>query len=277
MPFKILVVDDEPDLKSLMLQYFRRQIHRGDVEIAFSRNGVEALAELERGSEVDLILSDINMPEMDGLTLLTHIGAMHHLVVKVVIVSAYGDMPNIRAAMNLGAFDFLTKPIDFLDMDVTIAKAKTLVQELRDARRLAAERAVLQEQLIEAQRDAIRSLSTPLLPIAESVVALPLIGKMDGARATQMIEVLLHGMVENQARIAIVDITGVALMDLQVADALGRAARAVRLLGGQLVVTGIQPQIAREMIELGADLGAMVTESTLERGITYALRQERRR
>jgi anti-anti-sigma regulatory factor len=214
---------------------------------------------------------------MDGLTFLTRIGGMAHLVVKVVIVSAYGDMPNIRAAMNLGAFDFLTKPIDFLDLDTTIAKAKTLVQELRNARQLAAERDVLQAQLIEAQRDAIRSLSTPLLPIAADVIALPLIGKMDGARAMQMIEVLLHGIVDNHARIAIVDITGVTLMDIQVADAIGRAARAVRLLGAQLLVTGIKPQVALELIELGVDLGAIVTESTLECGIAYALRQRGRR
>jgi anti-anti-sigma regulatory factor/FixJ family two-component response regulator len=270
VPFKILVVDDEPDLKPLLQQYFRRQIHQKAIEIAFAKGGVEALEELSKDPEIGVVLTDINMTGMDGLTLLTRIGEMD-LLVKVVIVSAFGDMANIRAAMNLGAFDFLTKPIDFLDLDVTVAKAQRHVQELREARRVSAERAVLQEQLIEAQRDAIRSLSTPLLPISAGVVALPLIGKMDGARAQQMIEVLLHGIVKHQARLAIVDITGVALMDHQVADALGRAARAVRLLGAQLLLTGIQPQIATTLIELGADLGGIVTESTLESGIAYAL------
>jgi CheY-like chemotaxis protein len=274
MPFKILVADDEPDFEPLMSQYFRRELQSGATSLLFARSGVMALELLRRDPEVDLVLSDINMPEMDGLTLLTRIGELDR-VTKVVIVSAYGDMGNIRAAMNLGAFDFLTKPIDFLDLDVTLAKAKSHVQELREARRLAAERAVLQEQLIDAQRDAIRSLSTPLLPLAAGVVALPLIGKMDGARAYQMIEVLLHGIIEHQARIAIVDITGVAVMDQQVADALGRAARSVQLLGGQMVLTGIQPHIAQALIDLGADLAGIVTESTLESGISYALGQRR--
>jgi CheY-like chemotaxis protein len=276
VPFKILVVDDEPDFEPLMLQYFRRQIQAGETELLFARSGVEALEQLRRDPEVSLVLSDINMPEMDGLTLLTKLGELD-LLIKIVIISAYGDMGNIRAAMNLGAFDFLTKPIDLLDLDVTVAKAKTHVQELREARRIVAERAALQEQLIEAQRDAIRSLSTPLLPLAEGVVALPLIGKMDGTRAQQMIEVLLLGIIKHQARYAIVDITGVAVMDHQVADALGRAARSVQLLGAHMVLTGIQPQIARELIELNADLGGIVTESTLENGIAYALRQKGRR
>jgi anti-anti-sigma regulatory factor/ActR/RegA family two-component response regulator len=257
-----------------MRQYFRREIQSGETSLLFAQSGALALEQLRRDPEVDLVLCDINMPEMDGLTLLTRIGALDRIT-RVVIVSAHGDMGNIRAAMNLGAFDFLTKPLDFLDLDVTLAKAKSHVRELREARRLAAERAGLQEQLIEAQRDAIRSLSTPLLPLAEGVVALPLIGKMDGTRAYQMIEVLLHGIIKHQARIAIVDITGVAVMDQQVADALGRAARSVQLLGGQMVLTGIQPQIAGALIELGADLGGIVTESTLESGISYALRQKR--
>lgn len=274
MPFKILVVDDEPDFEPLLRQYFRREIQSGETSLLFAHSGALALEQLRREPEVDLVLCDINMPEMDGLTLLTRIGALDRIT-RVVIVSAHGDMGNIRAAMNLGAFDFLTKPLDFLDLDVTLAKAKSHVRELREARRLAAERAGLQEQLIEAQRDAIRSLSTPLLPLAEGVVALPLIGKMDGARAYQMIEVLLHGIIKHQARIAIVDITGVAVMDQQVADALGRAARSVQLLGGQMVLTGIQPQIAGALIELGADLAGIVTESTLESGISYALRQKR--
>ena len=276
MPFKILVVDDEPDFEPLMLQYFKRQIQTGETELLFARSGAEALTLLRGDPEVSLVLSDINMPEMDGLTLLTRVAELD-LLVKIIIISAYGDMGNIRAAMNLGAFDFLTKPIDLLDLDVTIAKGKTHVQELREARRLIAERAALQEQLIEAQRDHIRSLSTPLLPIAAGVVALPLIGKMDGARAHQMIEVLLQGIIEHQARYAIVDITGVAVMDHQVAEALGRAARSIQLLGAQMVLTGIQPQIARELIELGADLGGIVTESTLEDGIAHALRNKARR
>lgn len=134
MSFKILVVDDEPDLKPLMLQYFRRRISKDEMEFAFAGTGPEALEVLSRAPDFDVVLCDINLPGMDGLTLLSRIGELD-LPAKVVIVSAYSDMPNIRAAMNLGAFDFLTKPVDFLDLDVTLAKAQRGAEELREARR----------------------------------------------------------------------------------------------------------------------------------------------
>ena len=118
---KILVVDDEEDLKVLIKQRFRQKIRQNEYEFIFAENGRHALEQLLEHTDVDLVLSDINMPEMDGLTLLTKLAEKNSLL-KSVIVSAYGDMENIRTAMNRGAFDFITKPIDFKDLEITIEK-----------------------------------------------------------------------------------------------------------------------------------------------------------
>ena len=106
-PVKILSVDDEADLELLLTQYFRRQIRKGEYEFTFAHNGLEALTLLLKNKDYDIILSDINMPEMDGLTLLTKINEMQNPALKCIMVSAYGDMGNIRQAMNNGAFDFM--------------------------------------------------------------------------------------------------------------------------------------------------------------------------
>lgn len=123
MAIKILSVDDEQDLEALLTQYFRRKIRKGEYEFAFAHNGLEALKILLEQPDFDIILSDINMPEMDGLTLLTKVNEMRNPALKCIIVSAYGDMENIRTAMNHGAFDFATKPIDMEDLERTIEKA----------------------------------------------------------------------------------------------------------------------------------------------------------
>ena len=142
MNAQILVVDDEPDLEALILQKFRHQIRDGSVSFLFARDGVEALAALKANSSIDLVVTDINMPRMDGLTLLQKLRETAENI-STIIVSAYGDMSNIRSAMNRGAFDFVTKPIDFLDLETTIAKTLRHVELLRDARQrqAAAERA----------------------------------------------------------------------------------------------------------------------------------------
>ncbi|MHC1738382.1 MAG: PP2C family protein-serine/threonine phosphatase [Ignavibacteriaceae bacterium] len=130
---KIMVVDDEPDLESLIKQKFRRQIRGGEFEFVFAHNGLEALAKLLEYPDISLILSDINMPEMDGLTLLGKINELKNPTIKTVMVSAYGDMDNIRIAMNRGAFDFLTKPVDFNDMEMTINKTLDQLAVLKKA------------------------------------------------------------------------------------------------------------------------------------------------
>ena len=131
MPVKILSVDDEMDLELLLTQYFRRKIRHGEYEFKFAHNGLEALTMLLKEKDFDIILSDINMPEMDGLTLLTKINEMQNPALKCIMVSAYGDMGNIRQAMNNGAFDFATKPIDLDDLSVTIEKAIEQIQYIK--------------------------------------------------------------------------------------------------------------------------------------------------
>ncbi|HRI48041.1 MAG TPA: response regulator, partial [Ignavibacteriaceae bacterium] len=122
MKLKLMVVDDEPDLETLIRQRFRRQIRDESFEFVFAHNGLEALARLIEHPDIGIILTDINMPEMDGLTLLSKIAELNNPALKTVVVSAYGDMENIRTAMNRGAFDFITKPIDFGDLEITINK-----------------------------------------------------------------------------------------------------------------------------------------------------------
>jgi rsbT co-antagonist protein RsbR len=146
------------------------------------------------------------------------------------------------------------------------------VRDISDMKQAEAERAALQQQVIEAQRDALRELSTPLMPIADGVLAMPLIGTIDSGRAQQVLETLLEGVATHQAQVAILDITGVQVIDTQVADALIRAARAVKLLGAQAVLTGIQPRIAQTLVHLGVDLSSIVTRSSLQSGIAYALK-----
>jgi class 3 adenylate cyclase/CheY-like chemotaxis protein len=127
---KILVVDDETDLQILIKQKFRKKIRDQEYEFVFAINGNDALKRLDEHDDVDLVLSDINMPEMDGLTLLSRINEKNSIL-KSVIVSAYGDMENIRTAMNRGAFDFVTKPVDFNDLELTIEKTLKSVEQIK--------------------------------------------------------------------------------------------------------------------------------------------------
>lgn len=130
----ILVVDDEPDLELLLVQKFRKQIRGGTLRFLFARDGVEALSVLAEHQDVDMVLSDINMPRMDGLSLLSKLQERRDEL-STIVVSAYSDMANIRTAMNRGAYDFVTKPIDFCDLEATIAKTIHHVEALREAQR----------------------------------------------------------------------------------------------------------------------------------------------
>ena len=139
---KILAVDDEPDFEALLAQRFRRQIRAGEFAFRFARHGEEALSTLAAEPDIDLLLLDINMPVMDGLTLLALLRERQSAV-RAIIVSAYGDMANLRTAMNRGAFDFVTKPVDLDDLEITINKTLVDITRLRELerRRAAAERA----------------------------------------------------------------------------------------------------------------------------------------
>ena len=130
--YKILVVDDEPDVEPLVLQRMRRDIRSRKYEFVFAHNGVEAVELLNKDESIDMVISDINMPQMDGLTLLEQISEINPNI-RSIIVSAYGDMKNIRTAMNRGAFDFVTKPLDFGDLRVTIERTLHHMEEWREA------------------------------------------------------------------------------------------------------------------------------------------------
>ncbi len=146
-----------------------------------------------------------------------------------------------------------------------------IVRDLTDQQRAEDERVALQQQIIAAQQNAIRELSTPLIPITNNAMIMPLIGSIDSLRARQIMEALLTGINTHQFTVAILDITGVQVVDTQVANALVRTARAVKLLGAQVVLTGIQPQVAQTLVELGVELEGIITRSTLQAGIAYVL------
>ncbi|MEG4023990.1 ATP-binding protein [Microcoleus sp. S13C4] len=139
MSAKILFVDDEPDLEFLICQKFRQKIRTGEYQVFFAHNGVEALSTLREQPDIDIILTDINMPVMDGMALLAKLNELVTMV-KTVVISAYGDLGNIRKAMNGGAFDFLIKPINFQDLEITINKTLCHVQQLKENERSRQER-----------------------------------------------------------------------------------------------------------------------------------------
>ena len=139
---KILVVDDEADLEALVKQKFRRKIRENVYEFLFAQNGEEALQKISETPDLDIVLSDINMPVMDGLTLLSRLPEANP-VLKAIVVSAYGDMQNIRTAMNRGAFDFVCKPVDFDDLDLTMEKTIKYVKQLHDTMQAIKENNIL--------------------------------------------------------------------------------------------------------------------------------------
>jgi phosphoserine phosphatase RsbU/P len=159
MSEKMLVVDDEPDLESLIRQRFRKKIRDGEYDFVFAHNGLEALARLLEHKDIGVILSDINMPEMDGLTLLAKLNELKNPALRTVIVSAYGDMDNIRTAMNRGAYDFVTKPVDFTDLEKTIEKT---IQELELIRNAIKEHDKL--LAIQYDLDTARNIQSAILP-----------------------------------------------------------------------------------------------------------------
>ncbi len=175
---KILVVDDEPDLELLIRQKFRKEIRQQQLQFIFAHNGLEALEKLQAQPDTDIVLTDISMPEMDGLTLLTKINELYPTL-KAVIISAYGDLENIRTAMNGGAFDFLTKPINFQDLEITTNKTLQHVQQMKAAleqERLARQAQAtllinLQQEVRERQRAeaALRESERRLAQFLEAV------------------------------------------------------------------------------------------------------------
>ncbi|HVK69818.1 MAG TPA: STAS domain-containing protein [Polyangium sp.] len=160
-----------------------------------------------------------------------------------------------------------------VEFNIDVTSQQRAQRAIEQTQRAEAENVRLQEEIIRMQAEALRALSTPLIPIAEGVVVMPLIGIVNAARAQQVIETLLEGVMAHRASVAILDVTGVPVVDADVANGLIQAAQAVALLGAEVVLTGIRAEIARTLVELGTDLRGLVTRSTLQSGVEHALRR----
>ncbi len=182
MAIKILSVDDETPIELLMKQYFRRKIRAGEYEFLFARNGVEALAVLNSHPDIEIILCDINMPEMDGLTLLAKVNEMHNPALRVIMVSAYGDMRNIRQAMNNGAFDFATKPIDMEDLSRTIEKAIEQIHYVHESQKEHTQLVSLKEDLTTASEIQQYFLPRTFPPFPEDSDKVDIYASMEAAK-----------------------------------------------------------------------------------------------
>ncbi|MBF0288394.1 MAG: response regulator [SAR324 cluster bacterium] len=156
MVFSILFVDDEADLSELIKMKFRKQIKTGELKFIFALNGVEALDCLKNNLGVDVMITDINMPGMDGLTLLSDV-QKHYPHIKSIVVSAYGDMKNIRASMNLGAFDFLTKPFNFGDFEITLSKTLEVVEKQKQNIKILHEKEESLQRSLEDQKQLTKA------------------------------------------------------------------------------------------------------------------------
>lgn len=157
---KILIVDDEEDQEQLILQRFAHKEFLSDYQFLFARNGLEALEIINSSGDIEIALVDINMPKMDGLTFLER-ARTNNSILQAIIISAYGDMSNIRVAMNRGAFDFLTKPINFSDLEATIHKTIELVGRLKEKARIERENLALRQHAVELEMKALRAQMNP--------------------------------------------------------------------------------------------------------------------
>ncbi|MDC3953019.1 PAS domain S-box protein [Polyangium jinanense] len=172
-----------------------------------------------------------------------------------------------------GPLSYLALKFPVLDAQANPMAIAVICTDITERRRAEEEQALLRDQVIEAQKAALRELSTPLMPLAEGVVALPLVGAIDAQRAEEIMDTLLDGVNRYGAHTAILDVTGVRNMDIDVAGALVRAARAAELLGARVVITGIRGELAQTLVHLGEGFGGLTTRSTLRAGIAWALRR----
>ncbi|HEU4329398.1 MAG TPA: PAS domain S-box protein [Roseiflexaceae bacterium] len=218
--------------------------------------GLEALG-LTPGQVVGMSIFDLFAPYPD--------------ITGAVRQALQGEAAQVSTRYESLAFEHSLTPL--YDERQQIAGAIMVSIDIGDRLRAEEEQLALREEVIAAQQAALREISTPLIPLAAGVVVMPLVGAIDARRAQQMTETLLDGIVTHQADVAILDITGVPVVDTQVADALLRTARAVKLLGAQVVLTGIGGGVAQSLIHLGANLTDIITLNNLQSGITYALQK----
>jgi anti-anti-sigma factor len=182
-------------------------------------------------------------------------------------------LENINLHRNGTPLIMETSGVPFFDESGAFVGYRGVDRDITQRKAMEAEIEASQQQIIAVQQAALRELSTPLIPITDNTMVMPLIGTIDSARAQQVLETMLEGVAQHQANLVILDITGVQMVDTQVANALIRAAQAVKLLGAQVVLTGIRPDVAQTLVHLGTDLAGLITHSTLQAGIAYALQR----
>ena len=254
-------------------------------EVTFASDGETALQQI--GLLVpDVVVLDAQMPGMDGFEVCGRLKAdPATLEIPVIFMTALSDPASRRRGFALGAVDYLTKPFE---RDELVTRVRTqialrtalrdlyeknlaLEQELAVRMRAEAERATLQQQIIEAQEARLLEMSSPIIPITDRILVMPLIGIMDEKRAEQVRFAALERTRSSGADVLILDITGVPRADHAVATAIVDTARALRLLGARTLLTGIRPDVARTLVALSVDLTEVVTYSTLQSGIACAV------
>jgi rsbT co-antagonist protein RsbR len=191
----------------------------------------------------------------------------------VVQTGAPASTERMHVSKAAGPRNLVTLKFPIRDERGKIIAIGGMTTDTTERKRVEEEHLAMRERVIAAQRDALRELSTPLLPIGRDVVVMPLIGTIDSQRAQQLIEALLRGVVDHRAATVIIDVTGVPVVDTHVAGALVQASKGVRLLGATAVLTGIRPEVARTLVSMGAELGDIVVHGTLRGGIAYALQR----
>ena len=236
--------DDPADITSLRLVYSHTRTNRADFDISG-----------KIGSTIREVLP--HLPP--------HVLANYAEVLRTGTPLALAEMPDPRSDGSEGVAQVQALRLSPDDLCI-------VVEDITDRKRAeAAQRQVIEQQdIIRSQQESLLELSTPFIPITEQVMVMPLIGAIDSRRAQQVLDSLLHGVASTRARIAILDITGVPLVDTQVANVLIQAAQSVKLLGAEVVLTGIRPEVAQTLVGLGVDLRGITTMSNLQRGIAYA-------
>ncbi len=229
----------------------------------------------DEGHPINYRILDIN-PSFERMLQVTR-----DMIVGKLATEAYGMetapfLDTYARVAETGEPEQFETPFGSLVFDIRVMRPRkgefvTMFSDITEQKRQQEEHQQVQEQIIEAQRSALRELSSPLIPIADKVVIMPLIGTIDSVRAQQVMETLLEGVAAYHAETAILDITGVQVVDTQVANALIQAAQAVQLLGAQVILTGIGPTMAQTLVHLGADLSSIITRGRLQAGIAYAL------
>jgi anti-anti-sigma factor len=300
-PIKVLLVEDNPG-DARLLREMLAEVGGISFELEYAdqlSSGLERLAV----EGIDLILLDLSLPDSQGLDTFARANAQAPQV-PIIVLSGLDDEVLAVKAVREGAQDYLVKGLvdsnllarairyaierkkaeealrkarDELERrvearTVELSKANAMLKEqITERKQAEEERARLQQEIIEAQRLALRELSTPIVPVLEGVLVLPLVGGIDTRRAQQIMETLLEAIGQHQAEVVLIDITGVPVVDTGVAHHLLQVTRAAALLGAKCVLVGISPEVAQTIVALGLNLSGITTKADLQAGIEYAL------